>query len=125
MTEAANTAQNTTASRLLKVWYATMTFCTVSLYIIGIILKDSSVNWFVLLGIIAICITPVVRIIKAAKKLSELKERKEQKQMAAGRLANLSTEERQEIEKEKKRAAIEFAKRHAAKSESPQDVPKQ
>lgn len=118
-----NIERNITTPLLLKTWYVGMFFCTASLYVLGIISRDNSDNSCVVLGIIAMFITPVENIIKAASRNNELKkEYEERKRKAAETRGKQSDEERREQERERIKAANELAKRHAAKSRSAQNV---
>jgi len=123
MAENTDIEQDMTTPFLLKVWHVAMFFCTASLYVLGTLSKDNSVYLYVALGIITMLIAPVENIIGAVVRNNELKkEYEERNRKLAERRANLNEGERQEQEREKIKAANEFAKRHAAKSGSAQGV---
>jgi len=109
-----------------KAWHMWMLFLTISLFVLGIYSFDKSVSLYIALGVVAISITPVVKMINAIRKRNELREYKEQKRKAAEKSihlrANLSKEEKQEVEMKKIKAANEFAKRHAANSENTENA---
>jgi len=54
-----------TGAILRKLWYILMFVCSVGLYVIGVITRDSSVNTFAVLGLLAMLIVPLGNAIGA------------------------------------------------------------
>lgn len=118
MSKAPDSERNPTSSFALAVWYVVMIFSSASLYVLGIISIDNTVNFYVALAVITMTIIPVVKIIKTIKELKELNGQEKRRLQLAARRANQSDEDREELEKAKLMATNNFANRHTAKSDS-------
>src|ERR1017187_8434432 len=119
MSEAASLVPKKTTSFLMMLWYVFMFLCTLILHAIGIFTKDSSVDAYVMLGIIVMLAIPVVNIASAIIRINELKKEDAERERREAELKaslHASTEEEiQEQEREKIRAAKELAARQSAR----------
>jgi bacteriorhodopsin len=115
MTESAKKEKKKSISFMLILWYMAMFLCTLALHALGVITQDNSGNSYVAIGILAMIGVPVVNLISAMIKNNELRKEAEERDRKAAerRRAKLDEEERLEQEKEKSRASMEFARRHA------------
>lgn len=123
MSEDIDPEQNTATPFLLKVWYVYMFIVIACLYIAGIVSRDSSVNSYIMLGVIAMLVSPLKSIIEAINRNKELKrEYEERKRKAAEAKNKQSEEEGREQGRAKVMAANELEGRHAAKTASPRNT---
>jgi type VI protein secretion system component VasK len=114
MSEPAKVKQKKSTSFMLVLWYLGMFSCTLSLYVIGVFFKDSSVFSYVALGTLAMILIPVVKMINAVIRNNELRRENAERERKAAekRREKRSEEEQEEHEREKNRASIELAQRH-------------
>ena len=122
MAKNTNADQDLNNSVLNKIWSFGMFSSSMTLYVLGVVSMDSSVNVYVVLGIAAVSITPVRTVIRAISALGELKEYERQKRLAAQLRGSMTEEEKLQYEKDKARASSELAMRQSSKVGNPSNA---
>lgn len=107
--KAGNSKANSIASILLMVWNAIMIFSTIILSFYLLVLKDDSVAPFVVMGVIGLCIPPVVNFIRATIRHNELQKEREEmlEKVQQERIRQARIREWERVKQEKLMAQIE------------------
>ena len=95
-------------SLLLKLWNAVMMICTAILSIFVFIRKDESATPYFVLGIIGLCIPPMVSMIRAAN-IKRERQRELDEQIRKAEIERIRQAREREIERENERLKMQEA----------------
>lgn len=103
------------ASILLKLWNLMMILSTIILCFYVFVLKDNSVVPFVILGLIGLCIPPIVGLFRTMARNKRLREEHE-KRMHEAQLARIREARERDAERQKREQI--FAQKEAVEHEA-------
>ena len=122
MAELTNEKPSAMAAALMKLWYSLMWFSTITLGFDVWVLKDAASLPYVALGLIALCLPTIARVIRSInhyfelrREHAELKQKLELKRITDARIRERARE-RESLEQEEL-----YAQREAAEGEALKD----